>query len=69
MTTSPHTQTHKDPGSVTPKELYEGIGTGSVPYILDVRNQEEFALWQVEGPSPVPMKTCQSGLRLKRLKA
>lgn len=56
MTTSPHTQTHKDPGSVTPKELYEGIGTGSVPYILDVRNQEEFALWQVEGPGPVPMK-------------
>jgi len=42
--------------SITPAELYEGIGSGSIPFILDVRNQDDFAQWQVEGTRPVPMK-------------
>lgn len=44
------------PGSITPRELYDGITTGSIPLILDVRNQDEFATWQVEGTKPVPTK-------------
>ena len=42
--------------SISPAELYAEIGQGSVPYILDVRNQDEFAAWQVEGPAPVQTK-------------
>jgi len=39
--------------SISAADLYAEIGRGSVPYILDVRNQDEFAAWQVEGPAPV----------------
>ena len=42
--------------SITPRELYDGIAEGSVPFVLDVRNQDEFATWQVEGTRPVPMR-------------
>lgn len=42
--------------SITPAELYEGIATGSIPFILDVRNQDDFAQWQIEGTKPVPTK-------------
>lgn len=41
------------PSSVTPAELYYEIEHGQVPLILDVRNQDEFATWQIEGPAPV----------------
>ena len=37
------------PASITPEDLYAEIDAGSVPLILDVRNQDEFATWQVEG--------------------
>ena len=43
-------------GSITPAELYGGIDEGTIPFILDVRNQDDYALWQVEGTRPVPMK-------------
>lgn len=39
--------------TVTSHELYEEIEAGTVPLILDVRNQEDFAVWQVEGAKPV----------------
>ena len=39
--------------TVTTRELYDEIEAGSVPLILDVRNQDEFAAWQVEGNRPV----------------
>lgn len=42
--------------SITPAELYEGIADGSIPFILDVRNQDDYAQWQVEGARPVPTK-------------
>jgi glyoxylase-like metal-dependent hydrolase (beta-lactamase superfamily II)/rhodanese-related sulfurtransferase len=42
--------------SITTRELYDEIEAGSVPMILDVRNQDEFAAWQVEGPRPVPTR-------------
>lgn len=42
--------------SITPADLYAGIDAGTVPFILDVRNQDEYALWRVEGTRPVPMK-------------
>lgn len=42
--------------SITPAELYEGIADGSIPFILDVRNQDDYAQWQVEGTRPVPTK-------------
>lgn len=40
--------------SITSSALYEEIDRGEVPYILDVRNQDEYAAWQVEGTKPVP---------------
>jgi len=39
--------------TVTTRELYDEINAGTVPMILDVRNQDEFAAWQVEGTRPV----------------
>jgi len=42
--------------SITTRELYDGIEAGTVPFILDVRNQDEFAAWQVEGTRPVPTR-------------
>ena len=42
--------------SITPEELYQGIDRGEVPLILDVRNQDDFAVWQVEGTKPVPTR-------------
>jgi glyoxylase-like metal-dependent hydrolase (beta-lactamase superfamily II)/rhodanese-related sulfurtransferase len=39
--------------TVTTRELYDEINAGTVPMILDVRNQNEFAAWQVEGTRPV----------------
>jgi glyoxylase-like metal-dependent hydrolase (beta-lactamase superfamily II)/rhodanese-related sulfurtransferase len=44
------------PGTITPRELYDEIANQEVPYILDVRNQDEFATWQVEGTKPVTTK-------------
>jgi len=44
------------PSPITPRDLYDGISEGSIPLILDVRNQDEFAAWQVEGTQPVPTK-------------
>lgn len=42
--------------SITTRELYDEIEAGTVPLILDVRNQDEFAAWQVEGTKPVPTR-------------
>ena len=39
--------------TITTQELYDEISSGQVPMILDVRNQDEFAAWQVEGTKPV----------------
>jgi glyoxylase-like metal-dependent hydrolase (beta-lactamase superfamily II)/rhodanese-related sulfurtransferase len=44
------------PGTITPRELYDEITNQEVPFILDVRNQDEFATWQVEGTKPVATK-------------
>ncbi len=41
---------------ITSRDLYDEIEAGTVPFILDVRNQDEFAAWQIEGPKPVEMK-------------
>ena len=37
---------------ITPDELYQDIRRGSRPFILDVRNEEEFASWAIEGLPP-----------------
>jgi glyoxylase-like metal-dependent hydrolase (beta-lactamase superfamily II)/rhodanese-related sulfurtransferase len=34
---------------ITPAELYQDIRRGSCPLILDVRNEDEFANWTIEG--------------------
>ncbi|MDO8307876.1 MAG: MBL fold metallo-hydrolase [Actinomycetota bacterium] len=39
--------------TITTQELYREIAAGEVPMLLDVRNQDEFATWQVEGTQPV----------------
>ena len=39
--------------SVTATELFAEIETGHVPFMLDVRNPDEFENWQVEGSRPV----------------
>ncbi|MEY4169004.1 MAG: hypothetical protein RLZ94_77, partial [Actinomycetota bacterium] len=35
---------------------YAEIDEGRCPYVLDVRNQDEYATWQIEGTRPVPMR-------------
>jgi glyoxylase-like metal-dependent hydrolase (beta-lactamase superfamily II)/rhodanese-related sulfurtransferase len=42
--------------TVSPRELYDEIESGSVPLILDVRNQDEFEAWQIEGTKPFEMR-------------
>lgn len=42
--------------SITPAELYAEIDEGRCPFVLDVRNQDEYAAWQIEGTRTVPMK-------------
>jgi len=42
--------------AITPEELYVEIDEGTCPYILDVRNQDEYANWQIEGAKPVGMR-------------
>jgi glyoxylase-like metal-dependent hydrolase (beta-lactamase superfamily II)/rhodanese-related sulfurtransferase len=37
---------------ITPDELYQDIRRGGQPFILDVRNEDEFANWVIEGLSP-----------------
>jgi glyoxylase-like metal-dependent hydrolase (beta-lactamase superfamily II) len=39
---------------ITPRELFERLVTrGEAPAILDVRNEEEFAVWRIEGRRPL----------------
>ena len=42
--------------AITSRQLYDRIEAGTIPMILDVRNQDEYAAWQIEGPRPVPMR-------------
>jgi glyoxylase-like metal-dependent hydrolase (beta-lactamase superfamily II) len=37
------------PEELTPDELYQAIRRGTPPLILDVRNEDEFASWTIEG--------------------
>jgi glyoxylase-like metal-dependent hydrolase (beta-lactamase superfamily II)/rhodanese-related sulfurtransferase len=37
---------------MTPDALYQDIRRGSGPFILDVRNEDEFAAWTIEGVPP-----------------
>jgi rhodanese-related sulfurtransferase len=39
---------------ITPRELFERVvARGEAPPILDVRNEEEFASWRIEGRRPL----------------
>lgn len=53
--------------SVTTRELYDAIDAQTVPMILDVRNQEEFAAWQVEGTHPVPTRNVPIWLAVEQV--
>ncbi len=53
--------------TVTTRELYDEIEAGTVPLILDVRNQDEFAAWQVEGPKPVPTRNLPIWMAVEQL--
>lgn len=53
--------------SVTTRELYDEIEAGSVPMILDVRNQDEFAAWKVEGRRPVPTRNVPIWLAVEQV--
>lgn len=55
--------------TVTSHELYEEIEHGSVPMILDVRNQDEFAAWRVEGNKPVPTRNVPIWLAVEDVQA
>jgi glyoxylase-like metal-dependent hydrolase (beta-lactamase superfamily II) len=37
---------------ITPDELYRDIRRGQPPFVLDVRNEDEFANWAIEGLPP-----------------
>lgn len=53
--------------SITTQDLYDEIAAGEVPMILDVRNQDEFATWQVEGEKPVKTKNLPIWLAVEQL--
>ncbi len=53
--------------SVTTRELYDEIEAGTVPMILDVRNQDEFAAWQVEGRRPVETRNVPIWLAVEQV--
>ena len=40
---------------ITAAELYDTLRQGASVFILDVRNEDEFASWQIEGLRPLPM--------------
>jgi len=40
------------PEELTPDELYQAIRRGNPPLVLDVRNEDEFASWTIEGLPP-----------------
>lgn len=42
--------------ALTPAELFAHIDAGDVPLILDVRNQNEFESWRIEGTREVPTR-------------
>ena len=52
--------------TVTPTELFAEIENGHVPFILDVRNPDEFANWQVEGSRPVDTRNLPGLARARR---
>jgi glyoxylase-like metal-dependent hydrolase (beta-lactamase superfamily II) len=44
----------EDSTEITPRELFERLVTrGEAPSILDVRNEDEFAAWKIEGIRPL----------------
>lgn len=53
--------------TVTSRELYDEIDAGTVPMILDVRNQDEFAAWQVEGTKPVSTRNMPIWLAVEQI--
>ena len=55
------------PGTISPSDLYHGISSGSIPFMLDVRNQDEFAAWPVEGTKPVPTKNVPVWLAVEQV--
>ena len=57
------------PGSITSRELYDEIDRGEVPFILDVRNQDEYAAWRVEGTREVAMRNLPIWLAVEQVEA
>lgn len=48
--------TDKTALEITPQELNSQIRAGKDLFILDVRNEDEFKNWRIEGPRPIPAK-------------
>ena len=61
------TRRYHVPGTISPSDLYHGISSGSIPFMLDVRNQDEFAAWPVEGTKPVPTKNVPVWLAVEQV--
>ncbi len=55
--------------TVTSQELYDEIDRGTVPMILDVRNQDEFAAWRVEGTKPVSTRNVPIWLAVEEVES
>jgi glyoxylase-like metal-dependent hydrolase (beta-lactamase superfamily II)/rhodanese-related sulfurtransferase len=53
--------------SITTRELYDEIEAGTVPFILDVRNQDEYAAWQIEGVKPVTSRNVPIWLAVEQV--
>lgn len=53
--------------TISTDELYKEIAEQRVPFILDVRNQEEYAAWVVEGTKPVEMKNVPIWLAVEQI--
>lgn len=42
--------------AITPEQLYQDIAEDRVPFVLDVRNQNEYEAWRIEGARPLEMR-------------
>lgn len=53
MSTRPAAQTHPSSDQWTAADLADRLAAGERPFLLDVRHEDEFAAWRIEGPGPL----------------
>ncbi len=51
-----------DGAEISAEELAETLGTGRAPFVLDVREPDEFEAWRITGAANVPLSTLEHQL-------